>query len=121
MSAPAGFGKTTLLTEWFARLSPEERTTAWLSLDAGDNDPVLFWTYVVAAVRTVARRSARRVSLLRSAQALESVVTTLLNDLSALTATTSCWCSTTTTSSSRPRSTSRWRSCSSTCRRSSTW
>jgi len=46
VSAPAGFGKTTLLTEWLADRSREgERgAAAWLSLDSGDNDPAHFWT-----------------------------------------------------------------------------
>ena len=48
VSAPAGFGKTTLVADWFA----DDRTTAWLSLDERDDDPVRFWTYVVAALAT---------------------------------------------------------------------
>src|SRR3954453_3610036 len=43
VSAPAGFGKTTVLTEWLATPG-ESRSVAWLSLDARDNDPALFWT-----------------------------------------------------------------------------
>src|SRR5450755_2752139 len=57
VSAPAGFGKTTLLTEWLAAgpAAPAgERLVAWLSLDRGDNDPASFWAYVIAALRTVA-------------------------------------------------------------------
>ncbi len=57
VSAPAGFGKTTLLAEWLAAgpAGPaDERLVAWLSLDRGDNDPASFWTYVIAALRTVA-------------------------------------------------------------------
>lgn len=52
VSAPAGFGKTTLLSNW--RASPEGRAclVAWLSLDPGDNDPARFWAYVLAAFRT---------------------------------------------------------------------
>jgi LuxR family maltose regulon positive regulatory protein len=50
ISAPAGFGKTTLLSAWLARC---ERQAAWLSLDAGDNDPARFLTYLVAAVQTI--------------------------------------------------------------------
>src|SRR5215472_13368630 len=45
--APAGFGKTALLADWARRGG---RPVAWLSLDAGDNDPVRFWRHVVAAV-----------------------------------------------------------------------
>ena len=40
LSAPAGFGKTTLLSEW---LSGTSGSHAWLSLDEGDNDPARFW------------------------------------------------------------------------------
>ena len=50
VSAPAGFGKTTLLTDWFAG---REGSTAWLSLDSRDNDAALFWSYLIAALRTV--------------------------------------------------------------------
>ena len=84
VSAPAGFGKTTQLAEWFDDAAGEGHKTAWLSLDAGDNDPALFWSYVVAAVRTVAPEVGETaLSLLRSSQALESVVASLLNDLAA--------------------------------------
>jgi LuxR family transcriptional regulator, maltose regulon positive regulatory protein len=52
VSAPAGAGKTTLLASW--RADPaEQRPFAWLSLDGRDNDPVRFWSYVLAALRTV--------------------------------------------------------------------
>lgn len=47
ISAPAGYGKSTLLGEW-SRAG--ERPVAWLSLDANDNDPSRFWSYVVAAL-----------------------------------------------------------------------
>jgi LuxR family maltose regulon positive regulatory protein len=50
VSAPAGFGKTTLLSTWVQSLSPEQRRIAWLSLDEGDNEPVLFWMYVLTAL-----------------------------------------------------------------------
>ena len=51
ISAPAGFGKTTLVSEWVAGC---ERSVAWLSLDEGDNDPTRFLTYLVAALQTIA-------------------------------------------------------------------
>src|SRR5262245_12550627 len=51
ISAPAGFGKTTLLSEWVAVC---ERPVAWLSLDEGDNAPTRFLTYLIAALQTVA-------------------------------------------------------------------
>ena len=55
ISAPAGFGKTTLLSEWVAackRLEPKVRI-AWLSLDEGDNDLIRFLAYFVAALQTI--------------------------------------------------------------------
>ena len=52
VSAPAGFGKTTLLAEWLAVAAAGGRSVAWLSLDQRDNDPASFWTYLVAALNT---------------------------------------------------------------------
>ena len=49
IAAPAGFGKTTLATAWIAS---HDGAVAWLSLDAGDGDPVRFLAYLVAAVQT---------------------------------------------------------------------
>jgi LuxR family transcriptional regulator, maltose regulon positive regulatory protein len=51
LTAPPGFGKTTLLAEWAA--AEEGRVVAWVSLDDDDNDPARFFAYVVAALRTV--------------------------------------------------------------------
>src|ERR1039458_3448623 len=51
VSAPAGFGKTTLLAQWLAAAPAEGRAVAWLSLDQRDNDPALFWTYLVGALK----------------------------------------------------------------------
>ena len=51
ISAPAGFGKTTLVSEWVAGCG---RPIAWLSLDDGDNDPTRFLTYLVAALQPLA-------------------------------------------------------------------
>src|SRR5215207_2387169 len=51
ISAPAGFGKTTLVSAW---IGSSDRQVAWLSLDDGDNEPTRFLSYVVAALRTVA-------------------------------------------------------------------
>jgi LuxR family maltose regulon positive regulatory protein len=50
VSAPAGFGKSTLVTGWLAESG---QPAAWLSLDEGDNDPVRFWSYVIAAIQAV--------------------------------------------------------------------
>lgn len=49
VTAPAGFGKTTLLAEWIANRSID---AAWISLDEGDNDPARFWTYFFTALQT---------------------------------------------------------------------
>ena len=90
VSAPAGFGKTTLLTEWLAArpAAPAgQRLAAWLSLDRGDNDPAAFWAYVIAALRTVASGIGENaLALLDSPQPapIETVLTTLLNDLGAV-------------------------------------
>lgn len=51
VTAPAGWGKTTLLADWAARAA---RPVAWVALDDGDNDPVRFWRYVLAALDRVA-------------------------------------------------------------------
>ncbi len=89
VSAPAGFGKTTLLAEWLAAGPAAEadgRSAAWLSLDRADNDPTSFWTYVIAALRTVAPGvGANELALLASPQPppIHQVLTTVLNDLGA--------------------------------------
>ena len=91
ISAPAGFGKTTLLTEWLAAgpAGPaDERLAAWLSLDRADNDPASFWTYVIAALQTVAPGVGESaLTLLQAPQPppIETVLTALLNDLGAST------------------------------------
>jgi LuxR family transcriptional regulator, maltose regulon positive regulatory protein len=54
VSAPPGFGKTTLLADWLATFPPDHTAVAWLSLDHGDNDPTGFWRYVTAALQTAA-------------------------------------------------------------------
>ncbi|MEI8333681.1 MAG: AAA family ATPase, partial [Chloroflexota bacterium] len=87
ISAPAGFGKTTLLAEWLAVAPAAERSVAWLSLDQADNQPVSFWTYLVAALQTVAPGiGTRALSLLQEPQPppIETVLATLLNELSAV-------------------------------------
>jgi LuxR family transcriptional regulator, maltose regulon positive regulatory protein len=78
---PAGFGKTTLLGDWTRR---SRRPTAWLSLDAGDNDPTRFWRYVVTALEGVRPGACAPVgALLRGPHEppLEAVVTAVINEL----------------------------------------
>src|SRR3954453_7464478 len=86
VSAPPGFGKTTVLTEWLAAAPGETPSVAWLSLDARDNDPALFWSYLVAALQTVAPEvGAGALVLLQSPQSAgEAVLATLVNDLAAV-------------------------------------
>ena len=86
VSAPAGFGKTTLLAEWLAAAPAGGRSVAWLSLDRRDNDPALFWTYLVAALKTAAAGDgAGALSLLEPPQPPgEAGLVTLLNDLDAI-------------------------------------
>jgi len=81
ISAPAGFGKTTLVSEWVAGC---ERPAAWLSLDDGDNDPARFLTYLVAALQTIAQNiGAGVLGVLQSPQPppIESILTALLNEI----------------------------------------
>jgi LuxR family transcriptional regulator, maltose regulon positive regulatory protein len=86
VSAPAGFGKTTLLTEWLAAGGEAARRTAWLSLDRRDSDPSVFWSYVIAAAHKVAPEvgADALATLQLTPTALESVVASLLNDLARL-------------------------------------
>jgi LuxR family maltose regulon positive regulatory protein len=84
ISAPAGFGKTTLVTEWIADTA---RPVAWLSLDEGDSDPIRFLTYVVAAMQTIApEMGTGLLNLLQAPQPppIETLLTPLLNALAAL-------------------------------------
>src|SRR5262249_43672672 len=106
ISAPAGFGKTTLLGEWLASrtegrglrtesvapsLSPQSSAlstrAAWLSLDARDNDPARFLMYLTAALQTIAPTIGEGVvGVLQSPQPppTEAILTTLLNDITAI-------------------------------------
>ncbi len=90
VSAPAGFGKTTLLSEWLAAgpaVPADQRLAAWLSLDRADNDLASFWTYVIAALRTAAPgvgENALALLQVPGPQPIETVLATLLNDLSAI-------------------------------------
>ena len=84
ISAPAGFGKTTLVREWVAG---SERPIAWLSLDAGDNDSTRFLTYLVAALQTIEATVGEGVSrVLQSPQPppTTAILIALLNDLTTI-------------------------------------
>jgi LuxR family transcriptional regulator, maltose regulon positive regulatory protein len=87
ISAPAGFGKTTLLSMWLAVSSRSGRSAVWLSLDPGDNDPTRFWRYFIAvADRLYPGAGDTALVLLHSSQAppIEAILTTLLNELTEL-------------------------------------
>jgi LuxR family transcriptional regulator, maltose regulon positive regulatory protein len=84
LCAPAGFGKTTLLSEWVEGIEPP---TAWLSLDEGENDPARLLTYLVAALQTIAATIGEEVlGMLQSPQPPppEAILTVLLNDLTTI-------------------------------------
>lgn len=106
VSAPAGFGKTTLLANWVEGLAAALRlkvedlqgtknelisvnlqasSPAWLSLDEGDNDPARFWSYLITALQNVDQRigknSRAKLNAPQTAP-LESILTTLINEIS---------------------------------------
>jgi LuxR family transcriptional regulator, maltose regulon positive regulatory protein len=84
IAAPAGFGKTTLVSEWIAGC---KRPTAWLSLDEGDNDPARFLIHLIAAVQTIAADIGEEVvGALQSPQPppTEAILTALLNEITTL-------------------------------------
>ena len=83
IAAPAGFGKTTVLSEW---ISLSANPVAWVSLDDGDNDAYRFWTYVVAALQRLHPGFCEgALSLLQAAQAppIASILPVLINDIAA--------------------------------------
>lgn len=82
ISAPAGFGKTTLAVEWALDTG---MPVAWLALDEGDNDPIRFWHYMIAALQSLMPEAGQ--SMLEALQSpqpppLASLVVLLINDLS---------------------------------------
>ena len=81
ISAPAGFGKTTVISEWICSCG---KPVAWLSLDEGDSDPSRFLTYFVASLQTIAANIGKGVlAILQSPQQppIESILITLLNEI----------------------------------------
>jgi LuxR family maltose regulon positive regulatory protein len=84
ISAPAGFGKTTLVSKWIASCG---RPVAWLSLDEGDGDPVRFISYLVAALQTIkAGIGEGLVAVLQSPQppSTESILIALINEITTI-------------------------------------
>jgi len=85
ISAPAGFGKTTLVSEWVAGCG---RSAAWLSLDEGENDPTRFLAYLIAALQTIASDIGEGLlGVLQSPQPppTEAILTALLNEIATIT------------------------------------
>lgn len=87
ISAPAGFGKTTLATHWLSQLDtifPNQLRYAWLSLDEHDNEPGRFLAYLITALQTIDAHIGRGLQdALHTQDAVdaESILTALLNDL----------------------------------------
>jgi LuxR family maltose regulon positive regulatory protein len=82
--ASAGYGKTSLVCEWIVQTPMQ---VVWFSIDAGDNDPVRFWDYVIAAIRThYPNIGEQTLTLLHEPQPLpiETILSSLINELSAL-------------------------------------
>lgn len=84
LSAPAGFGKTTLVADW---VCSSNREVAWVSLDEGDNDLTLFLRYLIAALQQVEGSVGQRLQQVLSSPKLpppQALTTMLINDLAAL-------------------------------------
>jgi LuxR family maltose regulon positive regulatory protein len=84
LSAPAGFGKTTLLSVWCTAAARSDQHIGWVSLDASDNDPTRFWSYVIAALVMASSGLEENIlTLLRSPQPppIESILVTVINKL----------------------------------------
>ena len=83
ISAPPGFGKTTVLAEWLAASDSDDRVTAWVSLDPTDNESGSFWESVATAIDRVIPDAGATIALLQDAQLppIETVMTMLVNEL----------------------------------------
>ncbi len=84
LSAPAGFGKTTLLAEW---CNQQRAPVAWLSLEESDSPPARFLAYLVAALQTVAPQIGQGIlPVLQAPQPppTEAILTVLVNELAAI-------------------------------------
>ncbi len=97
ISAPAGYGKTTLVTEWLSKLQsdatngkPGQYQIAWLSLDEGDNDLVRLLTYIIAALNQVEELGPElgkiALGMIQSSQSppTETILTSLINEMAAI-------------------------------------
>jgi LuxR family maltose regulon positive regulatory protein len=81
VSAPAGFGKTTLISDW---INQHKIPTAWFSIDTGDNDPVVFLSYIISGIQSIKSEFGQSaLELLKSPNkpAAESIAGLLINDI----------------------------------------
>ena len=78
ISAPAGFGKTTLIREW---IDTSDRPVAWISVDEGDNDPTTFLTYMITALNQIDDRIGRTVLESQQSATPQELMTVLINDM----------------------------------------
>ena len=84
ISAPVGYGKSTLVSSWLATM---DCSVAWLALDPDDNDPRRFWTYVVAAIQTIHSDLGKStLALLQTAQmpSIEGLLGDFINQITTL-------------------------------------
>lgn len=83
VSAPAGFGKTSLISEWHTQVG-SKASAAWLSLDEGDNEPIRFWSYLISALETLRHNAFDTTrGLLQSPQTFppETIISSILREL----------------------------------------
>ena len=81
VTAPTGFGKTTLVSQW---LEARKLPFAWVTLDENDNDPVRFWSYVITGIRTLDKtvgKTALEMLAAAPPNAKQPILTSLINDL----------------------------------------
>lgn len=86
VTAPAGSGKTTLVTEWLAQAAAAGRATGWVSLDASENEPALFWAYFVRALQKAhPGLGARAFMMLHSTEpSMRPILTALINEIDSI-------------------------------------
>ncbi|MBK7712341.1 MAG: hypothetical protein IPJ37_16320 [Bacteroidales bacterium] len=81
VSAPAGFGKTTMVSDWIAQT---KIPAAWLSLDSGDNDPAVFLSYIISGIQSIHSGFGHGAQVLLNspnAPSVESIITLLINEI----------------------------------------
>ena len=87
ISAPAGSGKTTLLAEWLVGSIGSKQRVGWFSLGSTDNNPTVFWAYVIRAVQRIRSgvgEQALRMLFTPQSPPIQSILTTLINEISVI-------------------------------------